>query len=151
MLIYPMCCCGCVSQAGLELESGSTGALLVSQCNVLWRSFQWRGVSGCQSFAYFWWVFFFFCQVSLQCLSKNFDSQSSCCLLPPSCCHLGSPPWGAYQHCQVGEIFILTKRGQYCWTEEAHVSAGRTASIDSFFNELYCKCPRRIRKVMTKI
>jgi hypothetical protein len=32
----------------------------------------------------------FLCQVWLQHLSKIFDLWSSCCLLPPSSCHLGS-------------------------------------------------------------
>jgi hypothetical protein len=39
-----------VSQAGLEPVSGSAGALLFSQCNVVWRSFVWPGTSGCGSF-----------------------------------------------------------------------------------------------------
>jgi hypothetical protein len=39
-----------VSQAGLEPASGSTGALLFSQCNVTLRSFVQAGGSGCQSF-----------------------------------------------------------------------------------------------------
>jgi hypothetical protein len=55
MLVYPRGGCGstvchlfahplvCVSQADLELTSGSTGALLVSQCNMAWRSFVWAG------------------------------------------------------------------------------------------------------------
>jgi hypothetical protein len=36
----------CISQAGFEPASGSTGALLFSQCNVAWRSFVWAGGSG---------------------------------------------------------------------------------------------------------
>jgi hypothetical protein len=36
----------CISQAGLELVSGSMGALLFSQCNVAWRGFVRAGVSG---------------------------------------------------------------------------------------------------------
>jgi hypothetical protein len=39
-----------ISQAGLELVSGGAGALLFSQCNMVWRSFLWTGVLGCQSF-----------------------------------------------------------------------------------------------------
>jgi hypothetical protein len=101
MLVYPRGACGsimchlfahlfvCVSHAGLELASGSTGALLVSQCNVVWRSFVRAGGSGCWSFAYSW-CFFFFCQVLLQHLSKIFDLRSSHFLLPPSSHHLGS-------------------------------------------------------------
>jgi hypothetical protein len=58
MLVYPRGSCGntacclfahllvCVSQAGLELVSGSIGALLFSQCNVAWRSFVQSGVRG---------------------------------------------------------------------------------------------------------
>jgi hypothetical protein len=68
--------------------SGSAGALLVSQCNVVWRSFLWAGGSGYQGFASSWW--FFVCQVWLQHLSEIFDLQSSHCLLPPSSHHLGS-------------------------------------------------------------
>jgi hypothetical protein len=98
LLVYPRGGCGsttchlfahllvCVSQAGLELASGSVGALLVSQCNMVWRSFVQAGGSGCWEFCFFWWVFF--CQVWLQYLSKIFDLRSSCCLLPPSSCHL---------------------------------------------------------------
>jgi hypothetical protein len=40
----------CVSQACLELMSGSAGVLLFSQCNMAWRSFIWVGGSGCQNF-----------------------------------------------------------------------------------------------------
>jgi hypothetical protein len=46
-----------VSQAGLELASGCTGALLLSQCNVSWRSFVWARGSGCLSFDYSWCFF----------------------------------------------------------------------------------------------
>jgi hypothetical protein len=37
--------------------SGGAGALLVSQCNVAWRSFVWAGDSGCQRFAFSWCFF----------------------------------------------------------------------------------------------
>jgi hypothetical protein len=47
----------CISQAGLELASGSIGALLFSQCNVAWRSFVWAGGSECRSFDSFWCFF----------------------------------------------------------------------------------------------
>jgi hypothetical protein len=47
----------CISQAGLELMSDSTGALLFSQCNVAWRSFEQAGSLGCQSFVYSWFFF----------------------------------------------------------------------------------------------
>jgi hypothetical protein len=69
MLIYPRGSCGnaacclfahllfCISQADLEPVSGSAGALLLSQCNVAWRSFVQAGGSGCQSFYYSWWFF----------------------------------------------------------------------------------------------
>jgi hypothetical protein len=65
MLVYPRDSCGnticclfaylliCISQAGLELASGSMGALLFSQCSVVWRSFIQAGDSGCWSFASF--------------------------------------------------------------------------------------------------
>jgi hypothetical protein len=101
MLVYPGGSCGntmrhlfahllvCISQAGLELASGGIGALLLSQCVMLWRSFVWAGGSGCQSFASSWW--FFFCRGWLQYLSNIFDLWSSCCLLPPSSCHLPFP------------------------------------------------------------
>jgi hypothetical protein len=46
-----------VSQAGLEPSSGSTGALLFSQCNVAWRSFVPAGGSGRQEFCFFLVVF----------------------------------------------------------------------------------------------
>jgi hypothetical protein len=36
-----------ISQAGLEEVSGSVGALLFSQCNVVWRRFVWARGSGC--------------------------------------------------------------------------------------------------------
>jgi hypothetical protein len=39
-----------VSQAGVELTSGVSGALLFSQCNVAWRSFVCAGGSGYLSF-----------------------------------------------------------------------------------------------------
>jgi hypothetical protein len=71
ILVYPRGGCGntachlfihllvCISQAGLEPVSGSTGALLFSQCNMAWRSFvRAGGRLGCQSFAYSWWSFF---------------------------------------------------------------------------------------------
>jgi hypothetical protein len=37
--------------------SGSTGALLVSPCNMEWRSYVLAGDLGCQSFASSWWFF----------------------------------------------------------------------------------------------
>jgi hypothetical protein len=58
MLVYPWggsgstACClfahllVCISQVDLELVSDSSGALLVSQCNVAWRSFVQAGGSG---------------------------------------------------------------------------------------------------------
>jgi hypothetical protein len=66
MLVYPKGGCGstvcrlfahllvCVSQAGLELASSHSGALLVSQYNIVWRSFVWAGDQG---FASSWWFF----------------------------------------------------------------------------------------------
>jgi hypothetical protein len=47
----------CITKAGLEPESGSTGALLVSQCNMVWRSLLQAGSLGCRSFAYSWCYF----------------------------------------------------------------------------------------------
>jgi hypothetical protein len=69
LLVYPRGSCGnitcclfahlvvCVSQAGLELASGSVGPLLVSQCNVVWEALCGLGIWGCQSFASSWWIF----------------------------------------------------------------------------------------------
>jgi hypothetical protein len=78
-----------VSQEGLEPASGGAGALLVSLCNVEWRSIVWAGVQGIRVLLL---LGGFFLQVWLQCLSKIFDLWSSCCLLPPCSCHLGSLP-----------------------------------------------------------
>jgi hypothetical protein len=50
-----------VSQAGLEPASGSTGALLFSQCNIAWRSFAWASGSECRSFNSSW------CLISTKC------------------------------------------------------------------------------------
>jgi hypothetical protein len=96
MLVYPKGSCGnthiscclfahllvCVSQAGLELASGGTGALLFSQCNVAWRSFVQARGSECWCFASSWW--FFFCQVCLQQISANFliYGAHAVCFLP---------------------------------------------------------------------
>jgi hypothetical protein len=69
MLLYPRVSCQntachlfahlliCISQAGLEPASGDTGALLFSQCNVVWRSFVQAGGSGCWSFDASWCFF----------------------------------------------------------------------------------------------
>jgi hypothetical protein len=35
-----------ISQAGLEPASGGTGALLFSQCNMVWKAFYRLGVQG---------------------------------------------------------------------------------------------------------
>jgi hypothetical protein len=48
----------CISQAGLELASGSAGALLFSQCNMVWRSFVQAGSSGFWSFVFIYLFFF---------------------------------------------------------------------------------------------
>jgi hypothetical protein len=72
-----------ISQAGLVPVPVGTEALLVSQCNMVWA-----GSSRCRSFDFFWWLFSY--QVWLQCLSKIFDLQSSCCLLLYSSQYLGS-------------------------------------------------------------
>jgi hypothetical protein len=76
-----------VSQADLELASAGVGALLFSQCNIVWRSFLWAGGSGVELLIL---LGAFFCQVWLQHLSKILDLQSSCCLLLPSSRHLGA-------------------------------------------------------------
>jgi hypothetical protein len=71
MLVYPRVGCGStmctcflfalllvyVSQAGLEIVSGSAGALLVSQCKMVWRSFVWAGNLGVSEFCFFLVVF----------------------------------------------------------------------------------------------
>jgi hypothetical protein len=44
----------CVSQAGLEPVSDGVCALLFSQCNMAWRSFEQSGGLRCQSFASSW-------------------------------------------------------------------------------------------------
>jgi hypothetical protein len=53
-----------VSQAGLELVSGGSGALLVSQCNIMCRSFVWVAGAECQSFDSSW------CFISTKCGSS---------------------------------------------------------------------------------
>jgi hypothetical protein len=58
----------CVSQAGLDPVSGSTGFLLFSQCNMAWRSFVWVGGSGVRVLLLL--CDCFFCQMWLQHLSK---------------------------------------------------------------------------------
>jgi hypothetical protein len=95
MLVYPRGSCGntachlfahllvCISQAGLEPPSGGTGALLFSQCNMVWRCWRFRLSEFC-----FFLVLFLFCQVWLQHLNKIFDLRSSHC--PPSSHHLES-------------------------------------------------------------
>jgi hypothetical protein len=100
MLVYPRGGCGstechlfshllvCVFQADLEPVSGGTQNLLVSQCDVVWRSFVQAGGLGCWRVASFWW--FFPSQVLLPCLSKIFDLLISRCLLPPTSHHIGS-------------------------------------------------------------
>jgi hypothetical protein len=69
MLVYPRGGCGsttcqlfahllvCIPQGGLELPSGSAGALLVSQCNGAWGSFVQAAGLGFQGFASSWWFF----------------------------------------------------------------------------------------------
>jgi hypothetical protein len=51
-----------VFQAGLEPVAA--GALLFSQCNVMWKSFPWGRGSGCQSFDSCW------CFISTKCGSR---------------------------------------------------------------------------------
>jgi hypothetical protein len=72
----------CVSQAGLEQAFGGLGALLFSQCNVVWGSFMQAGVSLCQSIASSWWFFpallsqqdFLFTELTLSASSLYFSS-----------------------------------------------------------------------------
>jgi hypothetical protein len=52
-----------VSHAGLEPACGGMGALLFSQCKVLWRSFVLARGSGCYSFDSFWYF------ISSNCVS----------------------------------------------------------------------------------
>jgi hypothetical protein len=90
MLVYPRSTCGnttyclfahllvCVSQAGLEPVSGSAGALLFSQCNVLGRSFVWAGGSGCQSFDSFWWFFSAKCGSSVSAKFLIYGAHAVC-------------------------------------------------------------------------
>jgi hypothetical protein len=101
MLVYPRGSCGntscclfahllvCVSKVGLEPVFDNVGDILSSQCNMAWKSFVLSGGLECWGFASSSW--FFSCQVCLQRLSKIFDLQISCSLLPPSSHHLGSP------------------------------------------------------------
>jgi hypothetical protein len=100
LLVYPRGSCGnnmchlfahllvCISQAGLELDSGSMGALLFPQCNLAWKNLVWAEVQGFGVLILLGG--FVFCQVWLQRLSKIFDLWSACCLLLPSSRHLGS-------------------------------------------------------------
>jgi hypothetical protein len=71
-----------VSQAGLELVS-VIGALLFSQCNVLWRSFVQDGGSGCQSFDSSWCFFSAKCgsSVSVKCLICGAHAVRFCTLV----------------------------------------------------------------------
>jgi hypothetical protein len=49
--------CSFIPVVAVELASGSVGALLVLQYNMVWRSFVQAGGSGCWSFASSWWFF----------------------------------------------------------------------------------------------
>jgi hypothetical protein len=92
LLVYPRGSCGntachlfahlfvCISQAGLELASGGTGALLFSQCNVAWRSFVHVEGSGCKSFASSWWIFSAKCGSSVS--ARFLNRTHTDCFLP---------------------------------------------------------------------
>jgi hypothetical protein len=71
----------CVSQAGLELVSAVREPPVFSVSHGVEKLCMGWGF-GVSEFCFF--LVFFFCQVWLQHLSKIFDLQSSCCLLPPS-------------------------------------------------------------------
>jgi hypothetical protein len=76
----------CVYQACLEPVSGfTTPAVSVKHgMEKLCAGWEFRVLEFC------FFLVVFFCQVWLQSLSKIFDLWSSCCLHPPSSCHLGS-------------------------------------------------------------
>jgi hypothetical protein len=90
MLVYPrgrcgntMCCLFahllvCVSQAGLELASGSVGALLFSQSYMVWRRFLWAGGSGCQSFDSSCWFFSSKCGSSISAKFLIYGAHTVC-------------------------------------------------------------------------
>jgi hypothetical protein len=69
---------GCVFQAGLELASGSVGALLLSQCNMAWRSIVWAGGSGCQSFDSSWCFFSAKCGSSVSAKFLIYGAHAVC-------------------------------------------------------------------------
>jgi hypothetical protein len=92
------------------------------------RSFVRAGGSGWQSFDSSWWVF------STKCSSsKIFDLWSSCCLLLPSSCHLGSSPQknieipshpsenDCHENKKQQMLVTMWRRGEvtfiYCWWE----------------------------------
>jgi hypothetical protein len=66
----------CISQAGLEPVSGGAGDLLVSQCNVVWRSPVRARGSGCPSFAYSWWFFSAKCGSSISARFQNYGAHA---------------------------------------------------------------------------
>jgi hypothetical protein len=67
-----------VSQAGLELTFGGVGALLISQCNVTWRSFVWARGSGCQSFDSSWCFFSDKCGFSISAIFLIYRAHDLC-------------------------------------------------------------------------
>jgi hypothetical protein len=90
MLVYPRGSCGnteCHVFAHLLVCISQAGALLFSQCNVVWRSFVQAGGSECQNFASSSWFFSAKCGSSI---SANFLIYRAHYLLPPSSHHLGS-------------------------------------------------------------
>jgi hypothetical protein len=91
-MVYPRGGCGgtmchlfahllvCISQADLELASGGAGTLLVSLCNVMWRSFVWAGGLGCQFFASSWWFVSAKCDSSISARLLICGAHSVCFL-----------------------------------------------------------------------
>jgi hypothetical protein len=92
MLVYPRGGCGstmchlfahllvCISQADFDLVSCSVGALLVSQCNVVWRSFVQVGGLRCWSFASSWWYFSAKCGASISARFFIYGAHTACFL-----------------------------------------------------------------------
>jgi hypothetical protein len=70
----------CISQADLDPVSGGAGALLVSQCNVAWRSFLQAGGWGFWSFASSWWFLSAKCGSSVSARFLIYRSYTFCFL-----------------------------------------------------------------------
>jgi hypothetical protein len=71
-----------VSQTGLELASGSMGALLFSQCNLMWRSLVWDRGSGCGTPDSLWHFFSAKCGFSISAKFLIYGAHTVCfCIL----------------------------------------------------------------------